>query len=127
MQVFSESPKPPQAPKARLTYDDVLYDVSKGKTVVVKVPLQLAKFDGHTEGEFKCYLYKGEACYEKLTVKVPPGNHAHRLPNGQTMIHGNENWGVPHAHDMLTRPYTRIAEAGQTVTNCVNCNRPTSK
>jgi hypothetical protein len=48
------------------------------------------------------------------TQTVPYGSHAHYASDGSVIIHGNENWGVPHAHDgMSTR---RIAEGGQTVT-----------
>jgi hypothetical protein len=48
------------------------------------------------------------------TQTVPYGSHAHYASDGSVIIHGNENWGVPGAHNGMSTK--RIAEGGQTVT-----------
>lgn len=48
------------------------------------------------------------------TQTVPYGSHAHYASDGSVIIHGNENAGVPGAHNGMSTK--RIAEGGQTVT-----------
>lgn len=47
------------------------------------------------------------------TYVVPMGSHAHRDANGNVIVHGNENAGVPGAHSGMSTK--RIAEGDQAV------------
>jgi len=102
-----------------------------------KDAVRLELFDGHKSGVFWCFPdATGEPSYIPLdnsggskitpeqpvksatnsgTAVVPAGHHAHRYPDGTTLIHGNDNLGKAAPHAGLAYPWTRIAEAGQTV------------
>lgn len=52
---------------------------------------------------------------EPASVVVPRGMHAHTKTDGTTIVHGDENWGDPVAHEGVEWPWNKSAVAGQVV------------